>query len=369
MGGPHLRDLDNFVSLFRVEDLSVMGVGEVLARLPGILKLLGRIKEALRETRPAALIAVDAPSFNFRVIKAARELDIPVYYYIGPKIWAWKEKRACFLQANVRRLISILPFEEAFYRRFGMRIDYVGNPLMDMIDWPRIDALSPEPGRVGFLPGSRGKEITALMPEFGKAARIMKARRPELAFACAAAPGLDRDWLRSLWPSDLALDILPPDDRYAFMRRCDMLIAASGTATLEAALIGTPTLVTYKVSPLTWMAGKCLLKVPYISLSNLILDQALFPELLQRQSDGKNVAARALAWLEPDAAGGRALDHVREALAPLRGMMRKAGATAGAAALAGGIILDDLRTVSAARHGTDGGRGVFSGDFQPSRFI
>ena len=356
MGGPHLRAMENFVPLFGVEELSVMGLGEVLTQLPRIVKLLGRIKGAMAETRPDALICVDAPSFNFRVIKTARALGIPVYYYISPKIWAWKEKRAYFLKKNVRRLISILPFEVDFYKKFDMTVDYVGSPLVDMMNLPRLDAVSPEQGLIGVLPGSRGKEISSLMPEFGKAARIMREAMPDLRFACAAAPGLDENRLRSLWPIDVPLELVSPENRYAFMRRCEMLLAASGTVTLEAALAGTPTLVAYKVSPLTWAVARMLVKVPYISLSNLILGRDIFPELLQKESDGANLAKRALAWLSPGKDGARPLDQVRRDLVPLRGMMKKAGAVGEsgsqpgpepgrtAAGLAASVILEDMQS-------------------------
>ncbi|MDL2271865.1 lipid-A-disaccharide synthase [Desulfovibrio sp. OttesenSCG-928-I05] len=354
IGGPHLRNMNSFTSYFKVEELSVMGIGEVLMQLPGILKLLGRVREKLAELRPAALIVVDAPSFNFRVIKMARELDIPVYYYISPKIWAWKQKRALFLKKNVRRLISILPFEQDFYKRFDMEISYVGNPLVDMIDWPRMEGISPTPGRIGILPGSRKKEISSLMPEFGKAAALMLRERPDLKFTCAVAPGVDKDWLRSFWPGEgdaggAPLELIPPDDRYAFMRGCEMLMAASGTVTLEAALLGTPTIVAYKVSPLTWFIGKRLIRVPYLSLSNLILGRELFPELLQEESSGENLAARALAWLTPDAEGKSPLQAVREELKPLRRIMGEAGRGAGEGGgstdLAASVILEDMRAM------------------------
>ena len=337
MGGPHMAREAAFTPLFHIDELSVMGLTEVLRHLPRILNLLSHIKTALAERRPRAVIVIDAPSFHFRVIKAARELGIPVYYYISPKAWAWKESRALFIKENVRRLISILPFEVPFYKRFGMDIDYVGNPLVDMVDWERIKDITPTPGKIGLLPGSRQREIASLTPEFGKAAGILLQRLPHLAFHMVRAPGVPEETLRALWPGDVPLTICPPDDRYAFMRSCEMLIAASGTVTLEAALARTPTLVAYKVAPLTYAIGKVLIKIPYMSLSNLILDKPLFPEMLQKDADGENIAAKALEWLAP-ADGSRPLEDVRRELALLQTQMGEPGAVKRAAA----IILEDL---------------------------
>ncbi len=338
MGGPYMRAEPNFDARFGIEELSVMGLGEVIRHLPRIFGLLSRIKTALAETKPRALIVIDAPSFHFRVIKAARALGIPVYYYISPKAWAWKAKRALFIKEHVRRLISILPFEVDFYRGFGMEIDYVGNPLVDMVDWERLQGMPFEAGKIGLLPGSRKREIATLLPEFGKAARILRQRLPNLTFHMVRAPNFTEKELRALWPSDVPVTVVPPDDRYAFMRGCEMLIAASGTVTLEAALTGTPTLVTYKVAPLTYAAARLMLKIPYISLSNLILNRALFPELLQKDCDGPNLAEAAWRWLRPDSTDAP-LPRIRAELGELRALMGEPGAVRRAAQ----IIAQDMR--------------------------
>ena len=334
MGGPHLRAMPGFESLFQVEDLSIMGLTEVLGHLPRILRLLRNIKAELGVRRPKAIIVVDAPDFHFRVIKAARALDIPVYYYISPKVWAWRQGRARFIQKHVRRLFSILPFEVDFYRHFGMEVDYVGNPLVDMINYPTLENIQPIAGKIGLLPGSRKREISTLLPEFGKAAALILRQQPNCSFHLVRAPGLDESYLRSFWPDGVPVVITPPENRYAFMRSCQMLIAASGTVTLEAALTGTPTLVTYKVSPISFAIGKIVVKVPYASLSNLILGKELFPELLQEACDGENLAARALQWLAPDPAESVApLEGIREELIKLREIVGGPGAAQRAAAL------------------------------------
>lgn len=337
MGGRRMMLEKGFTPLFYIDELSLLGITEVIRFLPKIFNLLSRTKEALAEHRPRALVVIDAPSFHFRVIKAAKRLGIPVYYYISPKVWAWKEWRALFIKKNVRRLISILPFEEAFYKRFGMKIDYVGNPLVDMVDWERIRHISPESGKIGLLPGSRKKEISSLTPEFGKAARILLRKLPHLTFHMVRAPGIEEAALRAFWPTDVPLNILPPDDRYAFMRSCEMIIAASGTVTLEAALCETPTLVTYKTSAISYALAKLLVTIPHISLANLILNKPLLPELLQQACDGPPLAEKALEWLLPPKRK-YPLKAIRRSLSTLRARLGEPGAVNRAA----GIILDDL---------------------------
>ncbi len=333
MGGPAMRE-QGLDSLLRVEELSVMGITEVLGHLPRILGMLRRIKALLATRRPDAVILIDAPEFNFRVAKYAHELGIPVYYYISPKLWAWRTGRAKFIAKYVTRMISILPFETDFYARFGMTVDYVGNPLVDMVDWPAIDHLTPISGRIGLLPGSRRREIEPLMPEFAKAATLLSRALPHLSFHCVQAPGVDPQRLRELWQTDVPLVIHGPEDRYAFMRQCEMLIAASGTVTLESALIGTPTLVAYRLSRLSYAIGRRVVQVPYVALPNLIMGREVFPELLQEKATGAVLAEYALRWLAHPAA----MQAVRCELTRLRQMLGKPGAADRAAA----VILDDI---------------------------
>ncbi|MCL1939613.1 MAG: lipid-A-disaccharide synthase [Desulfovibrionaceae bacterium] len=339
MGGVHLAEA-GLETLFRIEDLSVMGITEVIGHLPKIFRMLADIKAAMTRIRPEAVIVIDAPDFHFRVIKAARELEIPVYYYISPKVWAWREGRAVFIREHVRRLISILPFEADFYRRFGMNVDYVGNPLIDSVNYPALKNIRHDPDLVGFLPGSRKKEISALLPAFGGAARILRQRLPHVSFACVRAPGIDESLLRAYWPEDVPVDFVSPDNRFAFMRRCKMLIAASGTVTLESAIAGTPAIVVYKVSPLSFAVGKLLVKVPFISLPNLILGREVFPELLQKQCDAVPLADAALRWLLPPP-GNDPLDNVREDMREIRRLLGEPGAADRAAT----VILKDLQSL------------------------
>lgn len=355
MGGPKMR-AQGFDSRFQVEALSVMGFTEVLGHLPKILRLLGDIEKSLRQEKPDALVVIDSPDFHFRLIKIAKKLGIPVYYYISPKIWAWRQNRAHFIRQNVRRLISILPFEVDFYKKFGMDIDYVGNPLMDQIDIQTLDALEPVPKRIGFMPGSRKKEVSSLMPEFGLAARALLEVDPALEFHCAVAPGMSHDYLASFWPQDIPLLYRQPEERYEFMRCCRALISASGTATLESALIGTPTVITYKMSPLTFgLAKNVFVKVPYVGLANLISGREILPEILQEAANGPNLAAIAARWLGLGDIAQPGPRFNEEVLPKLKGecgdiaqiqhnlsALRRLVGGPGAAARAAAVILEDL---------------------------
>ena len=221
-----------------------------------------------------------------------------------------------------------------------MDIDYVGNPLVDVVNYPALKDIEPTKGLVGILPGSRNREIASLLPEFGKAARILHQRLPHLVFACVRAPGQEEVFLRSHWPADVPVEFVEPENRWRFMRRCEMLIAASGTVTLESAIVGTPTIAAYKVSPLTYAVGYFLIKVRFMSLANLILEKEVFPELIQGKCDAVPLADKALEWLLPPP-GTHPLDAVRTELDEVRRRLGEPGAPGRAA----DIILQDLQTL------------------------
>lgn len=337
MGGPHLAAAGQH-NLFRVESLSVMGIAEVLSALPRALRILHGIGKALDRLRPDAVLLVDAPEFNFRVAKMACERGIPVFYFIPPKVWAWRTGRVEFLRRYVRELLCILPFEEDFYRRHGLAVHYVGNPLVDMVNWPGLKDLPLHPERVGLMPGSRRKEVRELMPLFGETARLLLAENPGLEFHCLRAPNMREDDLRALWPvPHIPLIMDEPETRYSAMRGCACILAASGTATLETALAGVPTVVAYKVSPLSAFVGRRLVRVPFISLPNLILNRELFPEFLQEAATPASLAKAALPLLQD----GPTLTAVHTGLDELRSLCGDVGSASRAAA----ILLNSLESL------------------------
>lgn len=326
MGGDRLEQAGQR-NILSIEELSVMGVVEVLGILPRIPGILRRIRRAMEQEKPDAVLLVDAPEFNFRVAKIAHGLGIPVYYFIPPKIWAWRTGRVRFLQRYVKRLFCILPFEPAFYAKHGVQVDYIGNPLVDMVNWPELEKIEPIKGRIGLMPGSRRKEVEALLPEFGKAARILLQQGRDVTFHCLRAPNMPEEKLRALWPSDVPVAFDAPEDRYTAMRRCGCMLAASGTATLETALAGVPTVVSYRVAPFSALVGRLLIKVKWVSLTNLIMQKELFPELLQERATGEMMASQLAAWLDIPPQ----IEAVRAELAELRRRCGEPGSAARAA--------------------------------------
>lgn len=173
--------------------ISLVGLTEVLPKLPRLLKLFGQIEDILKQERPKAIVLIDCPDFNFRLIKIARKLDIPIYYYITPQIWAWRQGRAKVLQKTVRKILCILPFEQQFFKDRGVDAQYVGHPLLDLMPFAELDAIDPDPNLIGILPGSRSKEISSLLPEFTQAAEKLLKDFPHLQFSIARAPGIKEE--------------------------------------------------------------------------------------------------------------------------------------------------------------------------------
>lgn len=333
MGGPAM-ERENVDLALRMEGLSVMGVSEVFGYLPRVIGLWREIRRRLKRLGPSAMILVDSPDFHFRVARMAHGLGIPVFYYISPQVWAWRPGRVKFLKKHIRRMICILPFEQEFYRSRGMAADYVGHPLVDQVRRPEVLALSPKPRRVGILPGSRKSEIQRLMPVYGETIRLVHQHSPDVEFVIIKAPGMSETFIRRSCPADLKAAFLDPDRRWSHMRECAMLLATSGTVTLESSLLGVPTIVAYKCSRLSFMVGVRLIKVPAISLTNLILRADVLPEFIQHQAHPANLANMIRTWLQD----GEEIGRVRRALAGLPGLLGDGGAAGRAA----DIILRDL---------------------------
>ncbi|KIX12897.1 lipid-A-disaccharide synthase [Dethiosulfatarculus sandiegensis] len=324
----------------RSEELALVGIVEVLPKLGLILRTLREMKRHLAQTRPDLLILIDFPDFNFRLGKAAAKLGIKVLYYVCPQVWAWRRKRAKDMAGFVNRLAAIFPFEEKFMSELApeLRSDFVGHPLLDQAEphrsetdfWPLPDNCLP----VGILPGSRHSEITRILPVMFEAARIMRQKRPELCFVLPLAPGLKT---RALEPyldkAPEGLTILPGKSRMV-MEKTKVLLVASGTATLEAALVGTPFVVVYKTGWINYFLAKSLVKVEFIAMPNLVAGREVVRELIQAEATGENLAQEALKLLEP----GRARQEMKEGLQEIRLSMGGPGASRATALIAKEMI-------------------------------
>jgi lipid-A-disaccharide synthase len=217
----------------------------------------------------------------------------------------------------VNRVLCIFPFEKDFFREHGLDADFVGHPLLQQMDFEALDRVREEENLVGILPGSRSKEISTLLPRFAEAARIVDQSRRKAEFRIFRAPNIPAKQIESLWPRDLPHKVVPFESRYEELKRCRFVWTASGTASLECALLGVPAIVAYRLSWPTYCIGRLVVDVPHISTPNLILGKRVLPEFIQAAASGRNLADQALRWLDSprEIAAVRAdLSRVRELL-------------------------------------------------------
>ncbi len=326
MGGARMRAA-GLIPIGNAEELSVMGITEAIGHLPRIMRLLKRLKESLQAIRPDVVIVIDCPDFHFRLVRIAASLQIPVIYYVAPQVWAWRKGRVHFLRRFVKRLLCILPFEEKFFAKHKVSAEYVGHPLLGEIDFARLDTLSPQPNTIGILPGSRKHEFETLLPIFVGAAKTIFHRFPNTHFYLMLAPHMDEEFVRQIWHDEVPLTIFPYAERHKGIRECAFTMASSGTATLECALLGTPTIVAYRLSGLTYFLGRLLVDISYIALPNLVLDEMVFPEFLQKHANSLEIAACGLDWLE----NPTKLQAIRQKLGGLQKSFGKKNAAASVA--------------------------------------
>ncbi len=270
-------------------EMAVVGVTEVLVRLRTIAKARRRLKSILKYHNPDLLILLDYPEFNLNLAGLARRFRVPVLYYISPQVWAWRTGRVRKIARRVDHMAVILPFEERFYRERGVKVDFVGHPLMDVVECEMCRRPVP-PGPsgirrpvVGLLPGSRREEIRNLLPSMVKSMEILKGRYEVIQCLLPLAETIDREFVQYLIRnSSVKIEILE-GDIYKVLSQCNVAVVTSGTATLEAAIMGVPMVIVYRVSPISYWVGKMVAKVPYIGLVNLVAGKKVVPELIQNE--------------------------------------------------------------------------------------
>lgn len=310
MGGARMRDA-GMECVVPAEEMAVMGLTEVLRHLPRIWRELNRLKEQIRQRRPAVAILIDFPDLHFRIAAECHRLGVPVIFFVSPQLWAWKKHRIQLVQRYVDRMLVIFPFEEPYYRERGVQAEFVGHPLAELPlpsvrreEFATAHCLDPKKTWIGLLPGSRGKEIRSILPEMLAAADRLSVRQPENSreFLLPLAPTLteaQRGEIRTLIADRaVGLPVHLVDDARAVLHHARASIIASGTATLEAALIGNPFVVVYRVSPLTFAIAKRLVQVKYVSMANLIAGKLIVPELLQNDFTAENILRHLVPLLE-----------------------------------------------------------------------
>lgn len=300
--------------------LSIIGFGEALRKLPLFYRWQARVKRAIRDERPAAVVLIDFGGFNLGVADCARRLGVPAVYYIPPAAWAYGRGRARRVAQSCTRVAAVFPFEADVYREAGARVTFVGHPLLDVV---RPARTRPETRRalqagdedllVGLLPGSRRQEIEQLLPVMLAAARKLESGRPGLRWALGLAPTVDRDRVATeVAASGLPVLIWP--SAHDVMQGADVLMAASGTATLEAALFGTPMVIVYRVSPFTYRLARRLIKLPHISLPNILAGEEVAPELVQDALTPESLAAAVERYLNDPGLREEARSRLRAAV-------------------------------------------------------
>lgn len=301
MGGARM-EAAGLERIVRAEDVAVMGLTEVVRHLPQIFGEYRKLKRAIRRERPAAAVLIDSPEIHLRLAREFHRLGIPVIYFVSPQLWAWKKHRIRLVQRYVQRMVVIFPFEEGFYRERGVKAEFVGHPLADLSlpavgreEFAATNRLDPSKTWVGLLPGSRAKEIGAHLPEMLKAAQLLAEGdepKERYEFLVPLAPTLKPEQrgaaARQIEELADGQTVRLVDDARAALRHARAALVASGTATVESALIGNPFVVVYRVSPLTYAIAKRIVKVPHVAMPNLIAGRRVVPELIQNDFTAAN---------------------------------------------------------------------------------
>ena len=317
MGGARLAAA-GLERLARSEDLSVMGFAEVLERLPSVLRALSALRAAASRRHPEAAVLIDFPDFHAALSRRLRRERIPLIYYVSPQVWAWRAGRARVIAERARRILTLFPFETAIYTKYGADAVCTGHPVVD--DVREALAAEPEPPpktgpRLVLLPGSRREEVRRHWLPMRDAAAILRARRGVEAFV-AQAPGLTPD----LYPGAAEAGVrLAGPGVHRLVASADLALVASGTATLEVALCGTPLVVVYRTSRSSYAIGSALVRVPWISLVNIVAQAAVVPEILQERLTPEALTAEAELLLDSEdrrRAMKRGLERVARELGP-----------------------------------------------------
>ena len=345
MGGEKMRAFGADL-LVHANEVAVVGLVEVLTHLPGIRRRFKHLVAEAAGRKPDAAILIDFPDFNLRLARELHGLGIPVFYFVSPQIWAWRTGRVQQIKKYVRKMIVIFPFEQEFYRQHGVEVSYVGHPLA-YVPPPQISReefaakhhLDPKKQWIALLPGSRRKEVHLNLPTMIEAAKLLQKQSSEFELLLPVASTLNQDWLRdqlAVFTAGWSRQVGPPeqargllargrglrsehldtpalaaegtaedelihltDDARATLMHARAAVVASGTATVEAALSGTPFVVVYRLAPLTWLLGRRLVKLDTFAMPNLIAGKKIVPELIQKDFTAQNVA-RELSAIIPD---------------------------------------------------------------------
>ncbi|MGA1869984.1 MAG: lipid-A-disaccharide synthase [bacterium] len=308
IGGEELRK-EGMEILYSSEELAVVGILEVFSHVTHIIKAFHTIKKEILKTPPSLVLLLDYPDFNLRIANIAKKKNVPVLYYISPQIWAWRKGRAKKIIQLVDKMAVIFPFEIPFYAHEEFAVEFVGHPLLDQ-DWNLIDTQSAlknfhlKEGHwpiIGLLPGSRKSEIDRLLPPMLASIPCIIKKYPDAQFALPCAPGIRQDYIKSLVDKYNVQVSIISDNFKQVVSICDLVLVASGTATLETAIMEKQMIILYKVSLLTYLIGKMLISIPYIGLTNIVAGKKVVPELIQGEVTPSRIVEEVTTILDnPD---------------------------------------------------------------------
>jgi lipid-A-disaccharide synthase len=331
LGSTSLRDA-GLETVADSREISVVGITEAVKVLSRAREIFEQLLVEVERRRPAAALLIDFTEFNLRLARELAWRGVPVVYYVSPQIWAWRRGRVRAVRDTVARMLVLFDFEEAFYRRHGVSVRHVGHPLVDEVPrlkqaWERVPPRRlPASYSLALLPGSRASEVDVLLPLQLEAVKRLAAELPITA-RLVCAPSIERSYLEAIVAkSGLEVEIVERD-RYEALADSHLALCASGTATLETGLLGTPQVVLYRLSKWTWRLAQLLVRVPHASLVNLVLGRPVVPELLQAEADPANVARVVRGLLT----SRRDIDRMRSELAALRPRLGPSGASERAA--------------------------------------
>lgn len=311
--------------LRHAREMGIVGLFNVLRHLPMFRRVYNQLIERITREKPDVVFLVDYPEFNLRVARRCKELGLHVVYYISPQIWAWRRGRVRHIAKYVDRMIVIFPFEEAFYRDHDVAVTYVGHPLIEQLAHVHRPPREHDRLKIALLPGSRRMEVHSLLPAMLDAVRVLQAGRPVEAYIIQA-PTIDRAQLAEIVRSS-GVDVpIREHDRGEGVAAADIALSSSGTATLEAAVLGTPVVVMYRLSRATYHLGKRLVRLPHWSLVNIIAGKEVVPELIQEEVNGERIAAEVSRLVAPGN-----YERVASELQAIRGKLGTPGAARRAA--------------------------------------
>lgn len=276
-------------------DIAVVGLAEVVRHLPRIYGLFNDVVRAVERRPPDVAVLIDFPDFNLRLARQLHKRGIPVVYYVSPQLWAWRQSRVELIRRYVRKMLVIFPFEEKFYADHGIAAEFVGHPLADVApnsttraEFAARFGLDAAETWIALLPGSRKGEVARIFPTLLQAAQLLG---PDYVYIVPVASTLSQSWMREFLPAESSVRVVFTDDAPGTLAHARVAAVASGTSTLQAALIGTPFVMVYRVADLSWKVGRQLVKVDRFAMPNLIAERDVVPELVQGELTAERVVS------------------------------------------------------------------------------